>query len=174
MGSGPNMLFGTFPGRPAFRGNQVAHLHRAGNQPFNLGRARRRPHGHRGPREFDALLGERRRRAWSSSEENADACRRGGKQARLLAALTGVGYGRYPREACRRRPRRRAAFDGVAPMRRTVVFDLIGIGGVPSSNGIAQHGAKLSVTLYVPLPTHGFTAGFATFVIEQNPFPPSR
>jgi hypothetical protein len=42
------------------------------------------------------------------------------------------------------------------------------------SNGCAQHGAKLSVTLYVPLATHGFTAGFAAFGIEQNPFPPSR
>ena len=41
------------------------------------------------------------------------------------------------------------------------------------SNGCAQHGAKLSVMLYVPLATHGFTAGFAAFGIEQNPFPPS-
>jgi hypothetical protein len=27
--------------------------------------------------------------------------------------------------------------------------------------------------LDVPLATHGFAAGFATFGIEQNPFPPS-
>jgi hypothetical protein len=40
-------------------------------------------------------------------------------------------------------------------------------------NGCAQHGAKLSVMLYVPLATHSFTAGFAAFGIEQNPFPPS-
>jgi hypothetical protein len=42
------------------------------------------------------------------------------------------------------------------------------------SNGCAQHGAKFSVMLYVPLATHGFTAGFAAFGIEQNPFPSSR
>ena len=47
-------------------------------------------------------------------------------------------------------------------------------GASSGSNGCAQHGAKLSVTLYVPFATHGFTAGFAAFGIEQNPFPPSR
>src|ERR1700730_10016462 len=42
------------------------------------------------------------------------------------------------------------------------------------SNGCAQHGPKLSVTLNIPLATHGFTAGFAAFGIEQNPFASSR
>ena len=37
------------------------------------------------------------------------------------------------------------------------------------SNGFAQRGAKRFVTLDVPLATHGFAAGFATFGIEQNP-----
>ena len=41
------------------------------------------------------------------------------------------------------------------------------------SNGCAQRGAELSVMLDVPLATYGSAAGFATFGIEQNPFPPS-
>jgi hypothetical protein len=42
------------------------------------------------------------------------------------------------------------------------------------SNGRAQLGAKLSVTLDIPLAAHGFAAAFAPFGIEQNPFPPAR
>jgi len=42
-----------------------------------------------------------------------------------------------------------------------------------SFNGVAQGSAKLSVTLDVPLATHGFVACLATFGIEQSPFPPS-
>ena len=34
------------------------------------------------------------------------------------------------------------------------------------SNCCAQHAAKLSVTLYVPFPTHGFAASLAAFGIE--------
>jgi hypothetical protein len=41
-------------------------------------------------------------------------------------------------------------------------------------NGSTQRGAKRSVTLDVPLATHGCATGFAAFGIEQNPFPPPR
>jgi len=41
------------------------------------------------------------------------------------------------------------------------------------SDGCPQGGAKLPVMLDVPLATHGIATGFATFRIEQNPFPPA-
>jgi hypothetical protein len=44
----------------------------------------------------------------------------------------------------------------------------------PGSNRFAQRGAKLSVAFNVPFATHGFAARFATFAIEQNPFPTTR
>ena len=40
--------------------------------------------------------------------------------------------------------------------------------------GRTQCGAKPSIVLDVPLATYRLVAGFATFVVEQHPLPPSR